>query len=54
MSNNIFAQQDDSNDILMPPAEWTVQSHKENLKLTLIIDSMQVDKKVQKINFSGR
>ncbi|MBX3256150.1 MAG: hypothetical protein KF862_18580 [Chitinophagaceae bacterium] len=35
----------------MPPAEWIVQSHKNNLKLTLIIDSIQVGKEVQKINF---
>lgn len=50
ISNNIFAQQD-SNDFFVPPKEWTVQSHKENLKLTLIIDSIQVGKKVHKINF---
>jgi len=51
MSNNIFAQQEDSKDLFVPPAEWTVQYHKENLKLILIIDSIQVGKKVQKLNF---
>jgi hypothetical protein len=35
----------------MPAPEWTVLSHKEQLKLTLIIDSIQIGTKVEKINF---
>lgn len=50
IGNNIFAQQD-SEDILVPPPEWTVQTHKENLQLTLLIDSIQIGKKTHKINF---
>ena len=48
---NLSAQQENSNNLLIPPAEWTVQSHKEQLKLTLIIDSIQLGNKVEKINF---
>jgi hypothetical protein len=51
LSNTLFAQQETSNDILVPPPEWTVQNHKDQLKLTLVIDSIQIGKKVQKINF---
>jgi len=51
LSNTLFAQQETSNDILVPSPEWTVQNHKDQLKLTLIIDSIQIGKKVQKINF---
>lgn len=47
----VSAQQGDSNDISVPSAEWTVQNHKEQLKLTLLIDSIQIGKKIWKLNF---
>lgn len=50
-SNNIFAQQTSLTNELIPLAEWTVKSHKEQLRLTLIIDSIQLGNKVEKINF---
>ncbi|MFN8291202.1 MAG: hypothetical protein U0U70_13175 [Chitinophagaceae bacterium] len=47
---NSFAQQG-ADEMFVPPAEWTVPAHKDNLKLTLIIDSIQLGTRVQKINF---
>lgn len=49
--NTVSAQEEESSELFVPPVEWTVPSHKENLKLTLVIDSIQLNKKVQKINF---
>lgn len=44
------AQEESANKILIPPPEWTVSMHKEQLKLTLIIDSIIVASKVEKMN----
>ncbi len=51
LGNKLPAQQEGSNTVLVPPDEWTVKQHKEQLKLTLIIDSIQQGNKVEKINF---
>jgi hypothetical protein len=51
LGNKLPAQQEGSNTVLIPPAEWTVQQHKEQLKLTLIVDSIQRGNKVEKLNF---
>ena len=50
-SNPLYAQQETSNGELAPPAQWTVQNHKDQLKLTLMMDSIQLGSKVHKINF---
>lgn len=44
----VDAQVDNADNELAPPPEWTVPAHKENLKLTLIIDSVQMGNKVEK------
>jgi hypothetical protein len=51
LGNKLSAQQEGANTVFVPPAEWTVKQHKEQLKLTLIIDSIQQGNKVEKINF---
>jgi hypothetical protein len=50
-NDQLSAQQQTSNDVSVPADEWTVPNHKDQLKLTLIIDSIQVGKKVEKLNF---
>ena len=46
----VSAQEESANKILTPAREWTVSMHKEQLKLTLIIDSVIVGNKVEKMN----
>ena len=48
---SVTAQEENSYKILVPPPEWTVSAHKEQLKLTLIIDSVRIGKKVDKLNY---
>jgi hypothetical protein len=48
---DVTAQEVNTNKILVPPPEWTVQAHKEQLKLTLIVDSVRIGKKVDKLNY---
>ena len=48
----ISAQEETSNDFLAPAVESVVGSHKEELKLTLIIDSVQIGTKGERLKFS--
>ena len=51
VAGELPAQEENSTNLLIPPPEWTVQSHKEQLRLTLFIDSIQIGGKVSKLNF---
>lgn len=44
------AQKEHSTKVLEPSPEWSVVTHKDQLKLTLIIDSVQIGNKVNKMN----
>lgn len=49
--NSVKAQEQNANTALGPGPAYTVQAHKEQLRLTIMIDSVHIANKTEKLNF---